>query len=180
MKYTQLYIKKKKIHKFTIHKKYNSKSKYTKYIFRIIFMMLMPICIIILIFKFTKIYSLYPQIFNREQYIKDKKIIESLKVCICSIGKLENRYIREYAQHYKKYGVDKIFLYDNNDINGEKFEEVIEDYIKKDLLKFWIGEANFNLRLNLIMIAIKKIIIIMIGFCYSILMNLFIYIIIQI
>ena len=143
-KYTQLYIKKKKIHKFTINKKYNSKSKYTKYIFRIIFMMLMPICNIILIFKFTKIYSLYPQIFNREQYIKDKKIIESLKVCICSIGKLENRYIREYAQHYKKYGVDKIFLYDDNDINGEKFEEVIEDYIKKGFIEVLDRRGKFQ------------------------------------
>jgi len=135
--------------KFTISKKPNSKCKYNKYIFLFIFMIIMIICIIILIFKFTKIYLLYPQIFNHKQYIKDKKIIESLKVCICAIGKLENRYIREYAQHYKKYGVDKIFLYDNNDINGEKFEDVIDDYIKNGFIEVlnWRGKYQPQLKI---------------------------------
>ena len=56
----------------------------------------------------------------------------------------KNRYIREYVQHYKKYGVDKIFLYDNNDINGEKFEEVINDYIKKGYVEVlnWRGKLT--------------------------------------
>ena len=38
-------------------------------------------------------------------------------------------YIREFVEFYKKFGVDKIYLYDNNEINGERFEEVISDYI---------------------------------------------------
>ena len=50
-------------------------------------------------------------------------------VCVCTIGKMENRYIREFVEHYKNYGINKIFLNDNNDINGEKFEDVISDYI---------------------------------------------------
>ena len=54
----------------------------------------------------------------------------NLRVCMCSPGKMENRYIREFVEHYKNYNVDKIYLYDNNDLNGEKFEEVINDYIK--------------------------------------------------
>jgi len=52
-----------------------------------------------------------------------------LKICICTIGKLENLYVREYISHYKNYGIDKIFIYDNNDINSERFETVISDYI---------------------------------------------------
>jgi len=57
------------------------------------------------------------------------KQINSTKVCICTIGKKENLYIREFLNFYRNYGVDKIFLYDNNDINNEKFEDVILDFI---------------------------------------------------
>ena len=60
---------------------------------------------------------------------------KGIKVCVCSPGKLENRYIREFIEHYSKYGVDKIFLYDNNDINGEKFEDVINDYIQNGFVE---------------------------------------------
>ena len=51
------------------------------------------------------------------------------KVALCGIAKQENKYLREWVEHYKKIGVDKIFLYDNNDINGEVFDDVISDYI---------------------------------------------------
>jgi len=53
-----------------------------------------------------------------------------MKVCICTIGKLENQYIKEYVEYYKKLGVDKIYIYDNNEINGELFEDVLFDYIR--------------------------------------------------
>ena len=53
------------------------------------------------------------------------------KVCICVIGKGENRYIKEYVEHYKTLGVDKIFLYDNNDKKGERFESVLSQYINE-------------------------------------------------
>jgi len=62
--------------------------------------------------------------------ILSKKNRKKIKVSICTIGKLENLYIREYIQYYKNLGVDKIFIYDNNEIDGERFETVISDYIK--------------------------------------------------
>ena len=43
--------------------------------------------------------------------------IKNTKVCICTLGKKENRYVREFVEYYEKYGIDKIFLYDNNDLN---------------------------------------------------------------
>ena len=67
-------------------------------------------------------------------YTINKYLIQ-LKVCVCSIGKNENKYIREFAEHYKKYGVNKIFIYDNNDINGENYENIIEDYIKSSFIQ---------------------------------------------
>ena len=63
------------------------------------------------------------------------KIIKNTKVCICTPVKKENRYIKEYVEHYKNYGVDKIFLYDNNEIDGERLENVIGKYIKKGLVE---------------------------------------------
>jgi hypothetical protein len=51
-----------------------------------------------------------------------------MKVCLHSPAKKENHYIREFVEHYKQYNVDIIFLYVNNDIGGEDFEIVINDY----------------------------------------------------
>ena len=78
--------------------------------------------------------------YENEKYIK---IInnKNIKVCICTMGKEENKYIREFVQFYEDIGVDKIFLYDNNDINDEHFEDVIDDYITKGYveIKNWRG-----------------------------------------
>ena len=40
-----------------------------------------------------------------------------------------------FVEHYKNYGIDKIFLYDNNDVEGEKFEAVINDYIENGFIE---------------------------------------------
>ena len=58
--------------------------------------------------------------------LRKNKII---KVCLCTSGKKENLYVKEFVEHYKKYGVDKIYIYDNNDLNDEHFDDVISDYI---------------------------------------------------
>ena len=52
-----------------------------------------------------------------------------MKVALCTIAKMENRYIKEYVSYYKKLGVDVIYLYDNNDVDGERFEQVIDKEI---------------------------------------------------
>ena len=56
------------------------------------------------------------------------------KTCLCTIGKLENLYVKEFVLHYVKYGVNKIFIYDNNKKDDERFETVINDFIKKGLV----------------------------------------------
>jgi len=58
-----------------------------------------------------------------------------LKVALCAIGKNENLYVREWVEYYKNIGIKKIFLYDNNELNGEKFEEVINDYIENGFVE---------------------------------------------
>ena len=66
-----------------------------------------------------------PNYFPKNIYNKEKKGIG-----ICCIGKNENLSAKEYAEYYKILGMKKIIIYDNNDINGEKFEDVLEIYIK--------------------------------------------------
>ena len=65
---------------------------------------------------------------NLNMHNKVKKYTN--KVLLCCIAKMENNYIREFVEYYKRIGFDNICLYDNNDINGEHFENVIGDYIK--------------------------------------------------
>ena len=57
--------------------------------------------------------------------VNNKKI----KVCLCTLGKDENKYINEFVEYYKNYGIDKIYLNDNNDVDGEHFEDKIQDFI---------------------------------------------------
>ena len=58
-----------------------------------------------------------------------------IKVCMCSPVKKENHYLKEFVQHYKSYNVDKIFLYDNNDLNGEHLESVLNEYVHKNYVQ---------------------------------------------
>ena len=53
----------------------------------------------------------------------------NIKVAIATMVKMENHYIKEWVEYYKRLGFKKIFIYDNNDINGEKLENVINKYI---------------------------------------------------
>ena len=75
----------------------------------------------IILFKYSKliiIFSFFVILFTHFGSVKFYNICKNLislfmnkkkdKVCICVIGKEENRYIKEYVEHYKKLGVDKI------------------------------------------------------------------------
>lgn len=48
----------------------------------------------------------------------------TMKVLLCCILKLENHYLEEWVRHYKKLGIDKIVIYDNNDVDGEHIEDI--------------------------------------------------------
>ena len=78
----------------------------------------------------------------------DAKILKT-KICICTLGKRENRYIREFALYYKGLGVDKIYLYDNNNIKEERFEEVINDLINNQFIEVinWRGKVKPQLQI---------------------------------
>lgn len=98
----------------------NYKKKFYKYLLKFL---------IILIFLFYCFYTKLKHLF-KNIFIKNKDI----KVCLCIMGKEENIYAKEYIAHYKKLGYNHIFLYDNNDINGEKFEKILIDEINDDFV----------------------------------------------
>lgn len=54
---------------------------------------------------------------------------EDIKVLLCCIGRLENKYIREYVEYNKNIGFTNICLYDNNRDGEDDFHAVIGDYI---------------------------------------------------
>ena len=95
-----------------------------------------------------KIYLIFFALFFKFEKCNTIESNKNIKVCICTIGKEENKYIREFVEFYENLGVDKIFLYDNNDINNEHFEEVITDYVSKGFVDVinWRGieRAHFS------------------------------------
>lgn len=58
-----------------------------------------------------------------------------MKIDVCCIAKMENRYIREWVEHYRKIGFDSVILIDNNDAGGERFDDSIGDYMKEGFVE---------------------------------------------
>ena len=57
------------------------------------------------------------------------------KISLCCIAKMENDYIRFFVEYYKNLHFDKIFIYDNNDSDGERFDVVLKDYIQSGFVE---------------------------------------------
>ena len=85
---------------------------------------------------------------NKKEVKMNKYAINSrekdIKVCLCTPLKKKNKYLAEFVQFYKQMGIDKIFLYDNNDANGEKLKDVVNDFIKSGFVEVsdWRGKSQ--------------------------------------
>ena len=69
--------------------------------------------------------------FLNNSNVSNYSIIRKKGICICMIGKRENLYARQFVEYYKKLNFGKIIIFDNNDLNGEMFYEVLKDYVNK-------------------------------------------------
>ena len=84
---------------------------------------------------YCSLYDTEKQGYTRPKFSDKIETIYDVKkqkkgICLCTIGKNENRYIREFVEYYYSLGINKIIIYDNNDLNGERFEDIIKDFIK--------------------------------------------------
>jgi hypothetical protein len=75
------------------------------------------------------------------------KNLKKIKVCLCSIGKKENLYVKEFINHYKNLGYNHIFIYDNNDIKSERFSDVLVSEIKSGFVSI-INYIGFRGKYN--------------------------------
>ena len=63
------------------------------------------------------------------------RLKQKSKILLCTIAKNENKYIEEFIQHYRNMKVDNIFIYDNNEIDGENFDVILKNDIKSNFIK---------------------------------------------
>ena len=56
------------------------------------------------------------------------------RICLCTVGKKENLYVKEFVNYYKQLGYSHIYIYDNNDIDGEKFEDVLQEELQSNFV----------------------------------------------
>lgn len=96
--------------------------------------MIFKLLILLLFLIFFKIYIL-------------KENLKTKDVALCVIAKNENLYIKEFVEYYKNLGIKKIYLYDNNDINGEHFYSILYDYISSEfiIVKNMRGKSEIQL-----------------------------------
>ena len=74
-----------------------------------------------------------PKFFTRYKY-KNHLINKKKGICLCTIAKNENLYAREFVEYYYLLKFDKIIIFDNNEINGEKIEDILGDYLKNNFI----------------------------------------------
>jgi len=82
-------------------------------------------------------YLKHPNYTKINSFPKDKK-----KFAMCSIGKLENLNVRDFIIYYLELGVDKFFIYDNNEKYGEKIEDVVKDFIDLKFVEVYDIRGN--------------------------------------
>ena len=81
---------------------------------------------------------------------------KNIKICLCTVGKEENKYIIEFVEHYQRYGIDKIFLYDNNYINGEIFDLILTKYITIGFLEIINKRGYIGKQLSMLQECYEK------------------------
>lgn len=83
-----------------------------------------------------KIWLYHCRLYVLQRYdVRKTNYTKTGKIALCCIAKMENDYIRFFVEYYKALHFDKIIIYDNNDSEGEKCEDVINDYIQSGFVE---------------------------------------------
>lgn len=112
---------------------------------------IIAIIISILCYKFAtyinfKKTSVYIMDLNEKFSLKNKNPkSNNITVALCTMAKLENLYVNEFVGYHLKLGIDHIFIYDDNDPNGEKISDAIPiEYKNKTTVIENIKKMNLN------------------------------------
>lgn len=66
-----------------------------------------------------------------------------MKIALCCIAKCENLYLSEWVNYHLNLGFDHIYIYDNNDTDGERCEDIIgKENPNVTVLKYFIGKKQ--------------------------------------
>ena len=61
---------------------------------------------------------------------RNKLFQKNLKIALCTMGKKENLYSKEFIDYYIKLGINQIFIYDHNEPNTENIIDTVENIYK--------------------------------------------------
>ena len=82
-------------------------------------------------------YKFYSFSVNTEVIREDKGNEDNrLKLALCTMGKKENLYVREFVEYYIKIGFDHLFLYDDNDPDTEKIIDEVPTKLRDRVTVF--------------------------------------------
>ena len=73
-----------------------------------------------------------------------KNRIQNIKVALCTMGRNENLYAREFMNYYMKLGVDHMFIYDNNPPFTERIEDVLDKKYKEKITFYEFKYHNIS------------------------------------
>lgn len=59
----------------------------------------------------------------------------SKEIVVLGMAKNEEHYIKDWVAYHLRIGFDKIYLFDNNDENGERYDDLLSEYVDAGKLK---------------------------------------------
>ena len=69
---------------------------------------------------------------------------KDLKIALCTMGKKENLYSKEFIEYYIKLGINHIFIYDHNEPNTENIIDTVQDIYKSKVSVYKVSFKNIT------------------------------------
>ena len=69
---------------------------------------------------------------------------EDIKIALCTMGRRENLYVKEFIEYYNKLGIDHIFIYDDFEFNSESIFNFIDKKYLHKVTTYNLKQNNIN------------------------------------
>ena len=57
-----------------------------------------------------------------------------MRIVLCAMAKNEHKYINDFVEYYRKLGFDKLYIYDNDELDAPKIEDYIKDKDRVEII----------------------------------------------